>query len=595
MLSKSVDSGRVLSETGRRFPEEGIVSRIRTRINQKPFIWFAAVAFFALSIHGQSKISGSSDEALLNQRYTLISEVQSLGARAKLLDAPLARALAQTEVADAAWFLDQDLATRLLRESFGLTLPSESDPKPRRLAIGSPLGQPAPGGNGAAIVRFRILQVARRDPRLLKELANLNLQTFGGPQGHEDFADLAHDAIEEGDLDAAGNYIRKALDADPTQSNAAFEIGRLAAKDRAAADLAIIEYINCLRSVTLSPRNGSSQRAFFSISILVLFPSSNPGANGLQVPPPGANAVRTAIAYMFELMNHDEPTVLRASRGLLLASWPLVQQDAPELRQQFFDLEMRSRSNGDDVSLPTANSLEREYKEKFAKRADKELESDQPDALVIQRVISLGDFVKARKLIDKLADGPQKTELTEMLYAQQAISLANQDDISGALKLAASLAKASSILRVFPVIAERCAKKDDDVCARDSVNQAVRQLKKADLSSPTPPPGVPASFFGTKRDIDRVLSSLGSLTAAVLSVKDELALDIFDEFVIAANHSDLDTSQARTGFETSLIKKLADKNEERTTAAALQFRGDLFGHFRARQPDLLLHEVRKIG
>lgn len=162
-----------------------------------------------------------------------------------------------------------------------------------------------------------------------------------------------------------------------------------------------------------------------------------------------------------------------------------------------------------------------------------------------------------------------------MLNAQQAISLANKGDIPAALTLAESLAKAASILKVFPVIAGKCAAKNDDVCARDSVNQAVRQLKKADVTPFTPPSGIPASVFGTKREVDRVLSTLGSLASAVLSVKDELALDVLDELVIAANHSELDTSQARTGFETSLFKKLAARNEERTTAAAIQFKDPL--------------------
>ncbi|HMH42545.1 MAG TPA: hypothetical protein VK557_03615, partial [Pyrinomonadaceae bacterium] len=75
-------------------------------ISRKPIIWlFAAIAVFASPISGQSNTSASTDDAVLNQRFTLLSELQSLGARAKLLDAPLARALAQTEVADAVWFL----------------------------------------------------------------------------------------------------------------------------------------------------------------------------------------------------------------------------------------------------------------------------------------------------------------------------------------------------------------------------------------------------------------------------------------------------------------------------------------------------------
>jgi hypothetical protein len=161
-----------------------------------------------------------------------------------------------------------------------------------------------------------------------------------------------------------------------------------------------------------------------------------------------------------------------------------------------------------------------------------------------------------------------------MCNAQQAISLANKDDIPGAIKLAESLNQAASILKVFPVIAAKCARKEDS-CARDSVNQAVRQLKKADVASSTPLPGVPGSISGTKRDVDPSLSSLGSLAFAVLSTKDELALDVLDEIVVAANHSELDTAQGRTGLDTSLLKKLAARNEERTTLAALQFQDPL--------------------
>jgi tetratricopeptide (TPR) repeat protein len=548
-------------------------------MSRKQVIWlFAAMAVFASPIFGQSNPSGSTDDALLNQRFALVSELQSLGARAKLLDPPLARALAQTEVADAAWFLDQELAKKLLRESFTLTVPSESDQSTssiRARAVGAPPLMPSPGSTAGAQVRFRILQVARRDQALLKELSGLVIDKLGARQGHEDFANLANDAIAAGDNKAAEEYLTQAIDADPTQLNASFEIGRLATKDRDAADRLILAYIDRLRSTALSFSDGSELRVFFGLASLVLFPKSNLGAPGVNIISPTPAVIREYVVYTIELLSRRTPDSLRGSRGYLIAMWPMVQQYAPELRQQFFDLEQRSRAAGESLSLPTSKSIEQEYKEEFEKRVNKELESDQPDALVIQRVITQGDFVKARKLIDKLADGPQKTELIEMCNAQQAVSLTNKGDISGALKLAESLAKAASILKVFPVIAGKCAAIKDDECARDSVNQAVRQLKKADVTPFTPPPGAPAAIFGTKRDVDRVLSSLGSLSAAVLSTKDELALDVLDELVIAANHSELDTSQGRTGFETSLFKKLAAKNEERTTALALQFQDPL--------------------
>lgn len=424
-------------------------------------------------------------------------------------------------------------------------------------------------------VRERILQVARRDQALAKELSSLIVDNLGAPQAHGSFADLAQDAIAAGDNEAAENYLMQAINADPTQINASIEIGRLATKDRAAADHLILAYINRLRSTSLSFKNGSSPRVFHALASLVLWPRANFGVAGANIASPAPAVIREYVTYTIELLNLMSPEELRSSRGYLIAMWPLVQQHAPELRQQFFDLEMRSRAAGDNLSLPTSRSIEKEYKEKFENRVNKELESDQPDLVVIQRVISQGDFAKARKLIDKLPDGSQKTELTEMLNAQISISLANKDDIPGAQKVAESLAKATSILKVFPVIVAKCAAKDDEVCARDSINQAVKQLKNADVTPFTPPTGVPASVFGTKRDRDPVLSSLGSLVSSVLSVKDELALDLLDELVIAANHSELDTSQARTGFETTLFKKLASRNEERTTTAALQFQDPL--------------------
>jgi len=547
------------------------------RISCKQAIWlFAAMTIFASPVFGQSNTSGSSDDAVLNQRFALLSELQSLGARAKLLDAPLARALAQTEVADAAWFLDQEMAKKLLRDSIGLTLPSEVDqPNSRSRAVGAPPRLPSPREMAGATVRLRILQVARRDQALLKELSSLVIDKLGGPQGHQNFADLANDAIAAGDNEAAEQYLAQAIDADPTQINASMEIGRLATKDRDAADRLILAYINRLRSTPLTFSNGSEQRVFFALASLVLLPKSNLGAPGVNIRSTTPAVIREYVVYTMELLSQRTPEQLRGGRGYLIAMWPLVQQYAPELRQQFFDLELRSRAAADSLSLPTSKSIEQEYKAEFENRVNKELESDQPDAIVIQRVISQGDFSKARKLIDKLADGPPKTELTEMLNTQQAISFANKGDIPAALELANSLAKATSILKVFPVIAGKCAAKNDDVCARESVNQAVRQLKKSDVTPFTPPPGVPASFFGTKRERDPVLSSLASLASSVLSVKDELALDVLDELVIAANHSELDTSQARTGFETSLFKKLAAKNEERTTAVALQFQDPL--------------------
>lgn len=530
-----------------------------------------ALAFLGFPAFGQQRQTGVSDDITLSEHLRLLSELQGLGARAKQLDKPLARAMAEAEIAEAAWSIDRDLAKQLLRDSYYLAFPEEEEQaKLRNRPAGSPPRFPTTIDTARWEVRRRVMQVSRRDKPFADELARSLGERLGPYAGHQNYASLAYDAINQGDNDAAGEYILRAIEADPTQINASEEIGRLATKDRAAADRAILEYINRLRSVTLSFRNGGVQRVFYSLATLVLFPNANLGLKGATIGPPGPAVVKAYVAYMLELFNQMDSVRLTSSRGYLLMIWPLLERYSPELKQQLLDLEQRSRKPGENFSLPTAKSIEKEYQAKYDKQVERELESDQPDDVVIQRVISRGDFSKARKLIDKLADGPQKTQLTEMLHAQQAISLANKGDIPGAQELAKSLVKATSILRVFPVIAGKCAVKNDDACARDSVNQGVTQLKKADVTPSAPPPGVPASFFGTEREFDPILSSLGSLASSVISLKDELALDVLDEVVIAANHSKLDTGNGRMGFEASLFKKLADKNEERTTAAALQ-------------------------
>jgi hypothetical protein len=531
---------------------------------------------FAFPNLGQSRQTGSPGDIALPEKLSLLSELEGLGARAKQLNNPLARAMAEAEVADAAWSIDRDLAKYLLRDSYGLTFPEEADQsKLRNRPVGSAPRFSTSIDNARQNVRRRVMEVARREKHFADELAQSLTEKLGPYESHQSYASLAREAINQGDNGAGSKYIIQAIDADPTQISASIEIGRLATKDRAAADQAIIGYINRLRSVTLSFRNGSEQRVFYALATLVPFPTTNLGVQGATIASPGPAVIRTYVAYTLEILNQMDVVGLTSSRGFLLAVWPLLERYSPELKQQFFDLEQRSRKPGEYFSLPTTKSLDEEYKAKYDKQVQKELDSDQPDEIVIQRVISRGDFAKARKMIDKLAEGTHKTELLETLNAQQAISLANKGDIPGAQKLAESLVKAASIVRVFPIIAGKCAAKNDEGCARDAVNQAVKQLKKADVTPFAPPPGVPASIMGSNKDFDPVLRSLGSLAAAVISLKADLALDVLDELVMAANHSDLDTAQGRTGFETSLFKKLAEKDEARTTAAAIQLQDPL--------------------
>src|SRR5258707_1739083 len=234
------------------------------------------MAVFASPIFGQLSPSGSSDDALANQRFALLSELQSLGARAKLLDHPLARALAEAEVADAAWFIDRDLAKQLLRDAYDLSSPGEEEQAKLRRPVGAPPRSTRAIDTARWNVQRRIMAVARRDKKFADELTQSLTEKLGPFEAEQTFASLAHEAIEDGDIDLGSKYIREAIDADPTQCNAAMEIGLLALKDRAAADQAIIDYVNHWRSVTLSPRNGSQMRVFYSLAILIITPQGNP-------------------------------------------------------------------------------------------------------------------------------------------------------------------------------------------------------------------------------------------------------------------------------------------------------------------------------
>src|SRR6185503_11934083 len=76
-------------------------------------------------VYAQKNSKNDSDEAL--QRLTLITDLKSLALEIPKLDGPLARALAQAEIADAAWTLDRNWAKSLLREAYQLTYLSKEE------------------------------------------------------------------------------------------------------------------------------------------------------------------------------------------------------------------------------------------------------------------------------------------------------------------------------------------------------------------------------------------------------------------------------------------------------------------------------------
>jgi hypothetical protein len=58
------------------------------------------------------------------------------------------------------------------------------------------------------------------------------------------------------------------------------------------------------------------------------------------------------------------------------------------------------------------------------------------------------------------------------------------------------------------------------------------------------------------------------LTELVLPLDEALALEVLDETVAAANRSEINTDEGRTGFEADVFKLFAAKNESRSVLAA---------------------------
>jgi hypothetical protein len=524
------------------------------------------VTLLAPCFNGQSiEIKQSDNDAIALQKIGLLSTLQALETEATKLDKVLARALAKAEIADAAWTLDQGWAKKLLREAYEFTFPEEEEQnKLRNEPVGAAPKSSTAIDRARSEVRNRILSIAGRDKAFVDELAKLGAQKLGKYEEHLRYATLAAKAIEAGDKEAAGKYILQSIEADPTQISGGRAILDLAAKDRAAADTLIIQYIERLRATPLSFENQSLGRTYLILNELV-FP--NPNRNIL---PPGPPVMRAYVAYVIESLRKLEqmrPGFLKRARGILLTAWLPLKKYAPELAQAFLELERLSISPGDDASLPKVSD-EEASKERYEKRLKDALDSDQPDELAINFAITRGDFNKARKLIEKLPDGHLKTQLTEMVNTHEAISLAKKGSLIEAERLAEQLNKATSILQVYPVIINKYVASKDHPSATLVVYRAIKQLKHANTEAAIPPAGISSSALVTSKELDPVLLSLSKLAKAVVSMDEALALEILDETVRSANVSNMDTGQGRTGIDIDVFRKLTPKNEVRVRQAA---------------------------
>ncbi len=508
-------------------------------------------------------------------RDLLRSELQALEVKAVKLEQPLAIALAKTEIADATWVLDQDRAKKLLREAFDLTFPPEEEQvRLREKPVGSPPTLPTADERARGTVRNRVLIVAARDQVFAGELAQSGALKLGHYEAHMRYATLANQAFNEGDRAAATKFLLQSIEADPSQAAAGFVITDIAARDAALADQLSLQYIERLRTFPISRANESAMRVRFILTNLI-FHNLSPER---QIPSPGPAVMRAYVSYLLESLAQSEqrePGSLVRARGYLLLAWPLLQQYAPELTPTFMQLEKLSRRPGEDATLPTPQNRREELQDPYERRLKAALNDEHFEEAIIYTAISRGDFGKVRKLIAKLTDGPQKTQFTDMVNMREALSLAAAGDLPGAERLAEQLTRATSIQQVYPALINKCGANKDVACASALVYQAMKQLKRAETAPATPPAGIPASVFMTTKELDPVLSSLSKLAQAVLPINESLGFEVLDEAVQAANVSEMDTGQGRTGFDADVFKQFAAKNEARMRQAAETFKDPL--------------------
>ncbi len=516
------------------------------------------------------------------EKIWLLSYLQALEAKSVRLDTPLARALAKAEIASAAWTLDQAWAEKLLREAYELTFPDEEEQaKLRSIEMGEALSLPTKKEIARNSMRHHVLEIAGRNKAFAEELVQWGAQKLGRQEENYMYNALAGKAVATGDKTTAGLYIIKALESDPTIINVGYYILAIASRDRAAADALILQYIAILRATQLSPLNDGPFRAYYLLENVVfpsevfiaaarIFLKNSTGSAPMRIPPASPSVVRAYVSYVIDSiggLEQQAPGSAMRFRGNLLSVWLPLRQYAPELTGDFIAIERLSRRPDEDSSLPQEQD-NKSNMDRYENQVKKALDGDQPDALTIEMVINRGDFDKARKLIGKLSDGDQKSQLLEEVNTQEAISLAAKGDTLEAMRLAEKLSLATSILQAYPVIINKCVANKDQACASSLVYQAMKQLKRASTAIPDAPAGVPSSVAPTNRELDPLLLSLNKFTSSVASINETLALEVLDEMIVAANNSNIDKGLGRIGFDAGVFRKLAPKNEGRTRQAA---------------------------
>ena len=287
------------------------------------------------------------------QRLTLLADVKTLALEIPKLDGPLARALANAEVADAAWTLDRNWAKSRLKEAYQFTYLTEEElkkvgPQPP----GSPPKPPTAIGRARDEVRRRILSVARRDRVFADQLIVDSSAHVTKEDRQIMYAQLTVMAMEEGDNQSAVRSIQDNIAVDPSSLMMVQLINDLAIKDRAAADKLILQ---CMAGMSTIQSLLGRSRADVTLRFLV-FPNAFFPDPNKPIPNPGPELMRAYVRYVIDsltVIEQTDPGNLPRQRENLLSAWVPLSQHAPEFRERFMQLEALTRTPGKEASLPT--------------------------------------------------------------------------------------------------------------------------------------------------------------------------------------------------------------------------------------------------
>lgn len=541
-------------------------------------LWRLAVAtcFINCSLVCTTALCQTPDE-VQQRKQAIESKLKDLSADISKLQSPLSRAAAEIEIADALWDLDRKSAHSLLTDAYTLTIPPRDESKnqvqdkstPQRLQLTSRADR------ARNSLRSRIMSIAARDKALTDQLNELGTEALSKRERSSLHSSLARTSLENGDIEAAKQNIAKTFEIDPVSGSVQDVINDLAIHDRLAADALAVQYIQAIRNVTLT--NIDFRQVYLTLSQLV-FPNSMFSDPNRRIPPPGPLVLRSYAIYVVEVLSRMEqaaPGAVARNRNFLLSASSAIKEYAPELTAQFLELERLSRKPGQTANVPTKTLEERE-KEWYEQKKKAALDTDRPDVSAINALINRGEFDHARTAIDKLRDGNEKVQLLERTNALQARHLLTRGDVTGAGRLALQLTKPNSLLNVYPAIIQKCTEQRDQLCATNVVNQAVKQLRVADKTAPDLPKGIPEeAILRSSREVDPVVQTLARFALTLMKIDKDMALDVLDEMVLAANKSEVDSDLGYTAFEPDVFKRLAPIDEVRIHQAAQSLVGSL--------------------